>query len=121
MKSVDEILVETHYNRDFNYADLRKAFGIYNREIKESLTPIIFSKQQLSIWNCLSYDVVIGTKEIVAITGLPSKNVSTVLNCMIKRTGLIDFNRLNKLKFYFKKHGKTTKFKRSHRFYEPNI
>lgn len=103
MKSIDEILVETHYDRDFNYKDIRKAFAIHSKEVLESLTPLIFTKQQLSIWNYLSYDEAIGTKEIVAKTGLPSKNVSTVLNCMIKRTGLIDFNRLNKLKFYFKK------------------
>ena len=101
MKTVDEILLETHVDRDFNYNDIRRAFSILEKEVRSDMYPLIFRGQQWLIWQALT-TLPQPTKDISRITGIPSKNISTQIKNMINATGLVKFSQQGKLKYWSK-------------------
>lgn len=101
-KSVDEILLEAHGDRDFNYTDIKRAFHIYGEQMREEYLPYMMGKQQLSIYNKLVKSPAIETGAIASWLSIPSKSVSSQLSQIMKRTGLIGFERIGKLKYWYK-------------------
>lgn len=101
IKTLDEILLDYHEDRNFNYHDIRKSMGRYWRQGRSLLFPLIFKRQQWKIWECLMSTEYTSTGSLSELTGIPSKNLTTQLHNMAK-TGLVVCHRDGKLKSWKK-------------------
>lgn len=103
MKTIDKILHETHAHRNYNYEDIRSAFGLFREELIKELIPLIIAPKQLEMYNQLVKSPAVETGTIARRLNMPSKNVSSQLTQLMKRTNLIGFERIGKLKYWYKK------------------
>lgn len=72
------------------------------QKITHAVSVSLLSKQQKELYDCLTTRPK-SAKEISLESGIPSKNVSSVLNEIYNKTLLLSFNRVGKLKYYYKK------------------
>lgn len=98
MKTKDEILLETHGDRDYNYNDIKRAMHLWGKQILVSKLP----KNLRELYDNLSTNYV-SAKELFILTGQLSKSITTQLKQLDKNySGLIEFKREGKL-YYWRK------------------
>lgn len=90
MKTIDQILDDSHEGRNYNYDDIRKSMARAIRLSRRDLFPFIFKGQQWLIWETLMSTEYTTTGKIAELTGLKSKNVSSQLSQM-QKTGLVEY------------------------------
>ena len=95
MKTTDEIMQLCYEGRTWQEMPRQMSRAI--NLARKDLYPIIFKGQLWLIWETLSHSTYITTGEIAKELNIPSKNISTQLNQMLK-TGLIKVDRVGKLK-----------------------
>lgn len=100
MKTMDEILVETHGDKDYNYHGVKKAMHLWGEQKMQSMYELIFIGKQFEIWQHLTR-VPLTTGELSKRIEMPSKNLSTQLKQM-SRTGLVKFTNNGKLKSWYR-------------------
>lgn len=95
MKTEDELLKSCLEGRTIDEMP-RQMSRVINLARKD-LYPLIFKGQHWQIWEVIPFGMYLSTGEISKELNIPSKNVSSQLNQMLK-TGLISVDRIGKLK-----------------------